>query len=186
MKHRQNGSGRIGVGSTVVAQRATSVCYEVYTLDNRPGYSVLFESGRYDGFSPDEVATMLRVTGRCDALAGYEFRNVQQLIRDMRPACSRRSWRHGQAPSDRAPPGGYPARFSVQQAADRTPYLCHESRAMLPRRPSFRRSWSIRSRRQDAASSSLRTVKPNIPLRAATANPVGENSANCIGPVLLR
>jgi hypothetical protein len=90
MKHRVNGNGRIGVGSSVVAKRATGVCdvgevgvcYEVYTLDNRPGYSFLFESDRYDGFSPDEVATMLRVTGRYDALASYEFQNVQQLIRD--------------------------------------------------------------------------------------------------------
>jgi hypothetical protein len=90
MKPRSHGNGRIGVGSTVVARRATGVCdvgeagvcYEVYTLDNRPGYSFIFQSGRYDGFSPDEVATMLRVTGRCDALAGYEFRNVQQLCRD--------------------------------------------------------------------------------------------------------
>jgi hypothetical protein len=90
MKHSQTANGRIGVGSTVVAKRATGVCeigeagvcYEVYTLDNRPGYSIIFQSGRYDGFSPGEVATMLRVTGRCDALAGYQFRNVQQLIRD--------------------------------------------------------------------------------------------------------
>ena len=67
MKHSQNGNGRIGVGSIVVARRDRRVrgrrtrrCYEVYTLDNRPGYSFIFEGGRYDGFSPDEVATMLR------------------------------------------------------------------------------------------------------------------------------
>ena len=90
MKHSQNGNGRIGVGTTVVAKRATGVCevgelgvcYEVYTLDHRPGHSFIFQSGRYDGLSPDEVATMLWVTGRCDALAGYQFRNVQPLIRD--------------------------------------------------------------------------------------------------------
>jgi hypothetical protein len=90
MKHRPHGNGRIGVGSIVVAKRATGVCdvgevgvcYEVYTLDNRPCYSFIFQSGRYDGFSPDEVATMLQVTGRSDALAGYEFKNVQQLTRD--------------------------------------------------------------------------------------------------------
>jgi hypothetical protein len=72
MKHSQDGNGRVGVGTTVVAQRATGVCevgelgvcYEVYTLDNLLGYSFIFQSGRYDGFSPDEVATMLRVTGR--------------------------------------------------------------------------------------------------------------------------
>ena len=82
---------RIGLGSIVVAKCATGVCdpgelgvcYEVYTLGNRPGYSFIFERGRYDGFSPDEVAAMLEVTGRtCDAVAGYEFHNVQQLCRD--------------------------------------------------------------------------------------------------------
>src|SRR5205823_6234917 len=78
-------------GSIVLAKCTTGVCdpgevgvcYEVYTLDNRPGYSFIFEQGRYDGFSPDEVTAMLEVTGRtCDVIASYEFHNVQQLCRD--------------------------------------------------------------------------------------------------------
>jgi hypothetical protein len=82
---------RIGLGTIVVAKCATGgcdpgklgVCYEVYTLDNRPGYSFIFERGRYDGFSPDEVTAMLEVTSRtCGAVTGYAFRNVQQLCRD--------------------------------------------------------------------------------------------------------
>jgi hypothetical protein len=84
-----------------------------------------------------------------------------------------------------AGPGSHP-RTILHAASGLTPYLSQGSRAIRPRRPSLRRSWSIRSRRQDAASSSLRTVKPSIPLRAARTNPVGENSANCIGPGLLR
>ena len=83
----------IGLGSIVMAKRRTGVCdagelgvcYEVYELENRPGYSFIFERGRYDGFSPDEVASFLDVTGRtCEALANYEFKNVGQLDRDYR------------------------------------------------------------------------------------------------------
>jgi hypothetical protein len=81
----------ISVGSIAIAKRATGVCdvgevgvcYEVYTLDSRPGYSFIFESGRYDGFSPDEVETMLELTGLAgQAVAGYQFRNVMQLSLD--------------------------------------------------------------------------------------------------------
>jgi hypothetical protein len=75
----------------VVATRRTSVCdvgepgvcYEVYELDGRPGYSFIFRSGRYDGFKPREVAMMLHVTGTvCPAVAGYQFCNVTRLARD--------------------------------------------------------------------------------------------------------
>ncbi|HYQ91900.1 MAG TPA: hypothetical protein VES89_07455 [Candidatus Competibacteraceae bacterium] len=81
----------IQVGSRVIAKRASGVCdpgergicYEVYELAGRPGWSFLFESGRYDGFSPEDVATFLEVTGDvCQAVAEYRFRNVWQLCRD--------------------------------------------------------------------------------------------------------
>lgn len=81
----------IGLGSIAVATRTTAicqmgeigVCYEVYTLDNRPGYSFIFEHGGYDGFSPNDVATMLIVTGHTsEPVANYHFRNAGQLIRD--------------------------------------------------------------------------------------------------------
>jgi len=53
------------------------------SIKSRPPARTRTQATRcYDGFSPDEVATMLQVTGRCDALAGYEFKNVQQLTRD--------------------------------------------------------------------------------------------------------
>ena len=81
----------IQVGTVVVATRRTGVCdvgepgvcYEVYELGGRPGYSFIFRSGRYDGFSPDEVEQFLQVTDQvCRATAGYQFRNVNQLARD--------------------------------------------------------------------------------------------------------
>lgn len=81
------------VGSLVIAKRATSicnagergVCYEEYTLENRPGWSFIFESGRYDGFSPDEVDFVLNVTGEiCPEIVDYEFRSVSFLTNDFR------------------------------------------------------------------------------------------------------
>jgi hypothetical protein len=53
------------------------VCYEVYELGGRPGYSFIFEKGRYDGFSPEEVAMLLEVTPTvCHTVTDYQFRNV--------------------------------------------------------------------------------------------------------------
>jgi hypothetical protein len=43
----------------------------------------LFEQGRYDGFSPDEVELILEVTGElCPDLADYEFQSVMHLTAD--------------------------------------------------------------------------------------------------------
>lgn len=83
----------IQVGTLAIATRNASVCdvgergvcYELYQLGNRPGYSFLFESGRYDGFSPDDVELMLRLTGQvCDAVSCYQFENVLQLSLDFK------------------------------------------------------------------------------------------------------
>jgi len=64
-------------------QRA--VCYEVYRSEGRPGYSFLFEHGFYDGFSPEEVATMLNITPQViAALADYRFADVLRLEHDFR------------------------------------------------------------------------------------------------------
>lgn len=81
------------VGSLVIAKQNTGVCevgergvcYEEYRLGNRPGWSFIFERGRYDGFSPDEVDSMLELTGQvCAQVADYEFRNVTRLCQDFR------------------------------------------------------------------------------------------------------
>lgn len=85
MKHN------LQVGSLVVARRGTAVCdmgergvcYEVYDLGGRPGRSFIFESGRYDGFSPDDVDTFLEVTDTvCSETANYRFTNVWRLCQD--------------------------------------------------------------------------------------------------------
>jgi hypothetical protein len=81
----------IQVGSLAITTRASGVCdvgergvcYEVYALGGRPGFSFLFEQGRYDGFSPEDVAMFLRITGEvCAAMADYQCTNVTRLQRD--------------------------------------------------------------------------------------------------------
>jgi hypothetical protein len=83
----------IHVGSLALATRASGVCdvgergvcYERYTLGGRPGYSFLFEQGRYDGFSPEDVTLCLTMTGEiCAAVADDQFTNVVQLARDFK------------------------------------------------------------------------------------------------------
>ena len=79
------------VGSLVVAKKTSDVCdpgecgvvYEAYGLVGRLGCSIIFESGRHDGFSPCEVDFCLDVTGEiCEPLAGYRFENVHGLCVD--------------------------------------------------------------------------------------------------------
>jgi hypothetical protein len=81
----------IQVGSLAIATRASGVCdagergvcYEVYALGGRPGYSFIFDKGRYDGFSPEDVVMFLTITGEvCTAVADYQFTNVTRLSRD--------------------------------------------------------------------------------------------------------
>ena len=82
----------IQVGSLAIATRASGVCdvgergvcYEVYALGGRPGYSFLFEQGRYDGFSPEDVALFLTIIGEvCTAVADSPFINMTRLSRDV-------------------------------------------------------------------------------------------------------
>ena len=81
----------IQVGSLAIATRASGVCdvgergvcYEVDALAGHPGYRFLFAQGRYDGFSPKDVARFLTITGEvCAAVAAYQFTNVTRLQRD--------------------------------------------------------------------------------------------------------
>jgi hypothetical protein len=73
----------IQVGSLAIAARASGVCDEVYALGGRPGDSFLFEQGRYDGFSPEDVARFLAITGEvCAAVAAYQFTTVTRRQRD--------------------------------------------------------------------------------------------------------
>lgn len=84
------------VGRLVVAKVATGVCdkgevgvvYEVYDRiapGERWGVSVIFEKGRYDGFSAREVALMLTpLAMQADYLADYMFENVTRLSKHYR------------------------------------------------------------------------------------------------------
>ncbi|CAN5796990.1 hypothetical protein BH24DEI2_BH24DEI2_03220 [soil metagenome] len=83
----------IRVGTLAVVKKSTAicavdelgVCYELYELEGRPGYSFVFESGGYDGFSPDDVEAFLEVTDVVvPSVASYEFSNVTQLKQDYR------------------------------------------------------------------------------------------------------
>jgi hypothetical protein len=76
------------VGSLAVAKRACAVfdlgepgvCYESYRVGGRPGWSFVFARGGFDGFSPQDVALCLHLTGEvAPELAGYRFRSVGQL-----------------------------------------------------------------------------------------------------------
>src|SRR5712691_870109 len=82
----------IQIGCLAIATRASGVCdvgergvcYERYTLGGRPGYSFIFEQGRSDGFSPEDVALFLTITGAiCAAVADDQFTNVTRLSRDV-------------------------------------------------------------------------------------------------------
>ena len=82
---------RLQVGSLVEAKHASGVCdpgergvvYEQYDLGGRPGWSVIFQSGRHDGFSPCDVDFFLDVPGEvCEELTGYVFENVGRLADD--------------------------------------------------------------------------------------------------------
>ena len=83
----------VEVGRIVKAKMKTGVCdigetgvvYEQYGIGGRPGWSVIFEKGRYDGFSPDEVERFLEVTDLVDAkVSSYQFINVMKLSDDFR------------------------------------------------------------------------------------------------------
>lgn len=79
------------VGAIVVAKLSTQVCdpgdrgvvYEQCSINGRPGWSVLFQGGGFDGFSRGEVDELLTVTGEiCASVIDYRFTSVLQLCRD--------------------------------------------------------------------------------------------------------
>jgi hypothetical protein len=84
------------LGQVVIATRKTAVCdvgergivYEQYDLGEGPAVSVIFERGRYDGFSPDEQRTMLAPAewgGKplfYKPAQSYMFSNVMKLWQD--------------------------------------------------------------------------------------------------------
>lgn len=90
-RSQQDPLPELRVGSLVVAKKVSGVCdpgergvvYEVYELGKRPGWSVIFQSGRHDGFSPCDVDFFLDITGEvCEELSGYTFESVLRLVDD--------------------------------------------------------------------------------------------------------
>lgn len=82
------------VGSIAVATRECAVfafgeagvCYEVYPRSGGElGWSFIFERGGFDGFSAEDVALCLHLTGEvAPELAGYAFEGVGRLREDWR------------------------------------------------------------------------------------------------------
>ena len=66
------------------AAGTVGVCYERYQLDDRAGFSFIFENGRYDGFSPEEVEQFLEEIGYYLPIGNYRFINVMKLSEDFR------------------------------------------------------------------------------------------------------
>ena len=85
------GTYGIQVGTVALARRKTGVCdagevgvcYEVYDLGGRPGYSFIFEQGRFDGFSPEDMGLFLILTDViCASISDYQFVSVSRLCSD--------------------------------------------------------------------------------------------------------
>ena len=75
-------------GTIAYAKRASTlwqsgergVCYEVYQIGERPGYSFIFEGGGYDGFSEDDLTGWLELTEEvAPSVVGFKFKNVMHL-----------------------------------------------------------------------------------------------------------
>ena len=125
-----------------------------------------------DGFVTSTAAPI--ATGRSNPVAGWELHPLKTNTFARRTLilsllARLRSFSNLLRHSDRRP---------CRIVAYRSPL----SAAILPLRPSFFRSCLLQSRCLEAASSSVRTQKPNMPRRAAMVNPSGENSVNRIGP----
>ena len=98
--HSEPSHIRLRIGSRVIATKRTAVCdvdeiglvYEVYPRKRHcpetcqgSGYSIIFEQGRYDGFSSDEADTMLANTGELEpSMMDYRFSTVVELMQDYR------------------------------------------------------------------------------------------------------
>lgn len=91
------------VGDVVVVERATgvndaharAVVVERYVLGNRPGWTLLFNDGQHDGFSPDDCAICgVRRVGHEPSVADYVFRSALQLLFDFERGRFAVVWAH--------------------------------------------------------------------------------------------
>lgn len=62
-----------------------AICYEVYQLGGEPGCSLIFQNGRYDGFSKSDLILFdVHLRGHCERIEDYLFKNVLKLEEDFR------------------------------------------------------------------------------------------------------
>ena len=72
---------------------ARAVVVERYELAERPGWTLLFEDGRFNGFSPLDCETFNVVRlGHLCALETYRFRSATHLTRDWRAGVFAAAW----------------------------------------------------------------------------------------------
>ena len=77
----------VRVGKACLGNSAGSyaVCYETYEIVGEPGCSLVFQNGRYDGFSKSDLILFdVRLRGHCEGLESYQFVNVVKLESDFR------------------------------------------------------------------------------------------------------
>ena len=59
------------------------VCYEVYNIGNREGFSIIFSNGNYDGFSNEDLKIFeVKKIGYVSKLSKYKFISVLKLADD--------------------------------------------------------------------------------------------------------
>lgn len=82
---------KLSVGGRVIAKHPTAfcgqgelgVCYRVVYKGGEAHYGILFARGGHHLFTPDEVARLLRMSGRVIlSLAHYRYETLAQLKKD--------------------------------------------------------------------------------------------------------
>ena len=82
---------RLEVGQVVVACRATGVCAQgerglvvgTYTLNGRPGWTIMFRNGRHDGWSPCDAGLFLQAGPVVAGLTDYRYGHISQVRKDL-------------------------------------------------------------------------------------------------------
>ena len=81
----------LAVGQVVVARRATGVCAQgerglvigTYTLNRRPGWTIMFRNGRADGWSPCEAGLFLQAGPVVAGLTDYCYGHISEVRQDL-------------------------------------------------------------------------------------------------------
>jgi hypothetical protein len=84
---------RVARATAVNPANARAVIVELYELYGRPGWSLLFEDGQHDGFSPRdcEVCGVAKI-GHEASVADYQFKSAVRLLADWRDGLFAKVW----------------------------------------------------------------------------------------------